>query len=82
MANGRFPYLFVMIFPQIIALISTLLCFCFRYVLIEAIFAPDFATVTFVLLACNYLCYSLSETIFILCPLFGYKFCPNTHNNG
>ena len=68
---GSFPYLFVMIFPQIITLICTLLCFC--YVLIEVIFAPDFATVTLVILASNHLCYSLSETIFILCPLLGYN---------
>ena len=56
----------ILVFPQIITLIFTLLCFCFCYVLIEVIFAPDFATVTLVLLASNHLCYSLSETIFIL----------------
>ena len=82
MVNGGFPYLFVMIFPQINTLISAILCFCFCYVLIEVIFAPDIATVTLVLLASNHLCYSLSETIFILCPLIGYKCCPNSHNNG
>ena len=45
------PYLFVLISPQVITLMSTLLCFCFCCVLINAIFASDFATVTFVLLA-------------------------------
>ena len=59
MANGRFPYLFVMISRQVITLMSTLLCFCFCCVLIKAIFAPDFATV---LLASKNLCCRLSET--------------------
>ena len=81
-ANGRFPYLFVMISPQVITLMSTLLCFCFCCVLINAIFAPDFATVTFVLLASNNLCCRLTETFFILCQWNGYKCCPDYRNNG
>ena len=82
MANGRFPYFFVMIFPQVITLMSTLLCFCFCYVVIKTLFAPDFATVTFVLLASNNLCCRLSETFFIMCQWNAYKCCPGDRNNG
>ena len=82
MANGRFSYLFVMISSQVITLMSTLLCLCFRYVLIKAIFAPDFATVTFVLLASNNLCCRSLVTFFIMCQWNGDKCSPDDYNNG